>query len=250
MSPARRSLYPASAVAWMLPGGHQRIVDLASGNGSFTRMLRGLGHHVVSVDANRAALVDLEQRSPSGTSICAQVENLPLRSQSMDVAATSETLHLFAPGLALAEIARVLRPGGRLVVAYNTRDDTVPWVRRFAALVQQADDEAMRGNFGTSSVGEVEQSPYFTDLEHRTFRNWVPITRPGLIQMVAARPAIAALDEDERAALLADVGGLYDSVARPPEPLSLPFQASCWRTRVDHTELRMPDEADGLSIVL
>lgn len=250
MNASRRRLYPASAVAWMLPGGHQRVLDLASGNGAFTRMLRELGQHVFSVDSDRNSLAAMEARSPAGTSLCAQVENLPLRSHCMDVAASSETLHLFAPGLALAEIARVLRPGGRLVVAYNTRDDTVPWVRRFAALVQQADTDAMRGDFGTSSLNEVEQSPYFHDVETRSFRNWVPITRDGLIQMVAARPTIAALDDDDKQALLADVGGLYDSVARPPEPLSLPFQASCWRARVDHTELRMPDDADGLSINL
>ena len=79
----------------------------------------------------------------------------------------------------MTEIARVLKPGGHLAVAYNTRDDTVPWVKRLIGCCSDADPQAMRGDFGVDSVDAVADSPYFARLEHRNFRNWVPITRPG-----------------------------------------------------------------------
>jgi SAM-dependent methyltransferase len=166
------------------------------------------------------------------------------------VVTASQTLQLFAPGLALTEIARVLKPGGHLAVAFNTRDDTVPWVRRLTALMRQADPSAMGGDFGLDSVQAVAESPYFVGLERRNFRNWVPITRSGLVAMVERQPWAAGLDEDVRAQLLGEVGHLYDTSARPPEPLLLPFQSSCWRAQVDHTELVLAEDADALEIRL
>ena len=88
-----------------------------------------------------------------------------------DVVTASQTLHRFAPGLALTEIARVLKPGGHLAVAYNTRDDTVPWVRRLIALMQQTDPDAMKGDYGVESLDAIADSSYFVDLERRNFRN-------------------------------------------------------------------------------
>ena len=135
-------------------------------------------------------------------------------------------------------------------MVYTTRDDTVPWVRRLARVLQQVDPTAMSGEFGQSSIAAVEQSPHFATPERRSFRNWVPMDKPGLLGMARARPVVAALPDDERTALLAEVGAVYDSVARPPEPILLPFQASCWRAVVDHTELTMTEDGDGLSIPL
>ena len=163
----------------------------------------------------------------------------------------SETLHRFAPGLALTEIARVLKPGGHLAVVYNTRDDTVPWVKRLASLMHQADPESMRGDFGERSVEAVADSPYFGPVERKNFRNWVPITRAGLILMVQRRPAVSRLDPVARTALLAEVGALYDTSARIPDPLLLPFQTSCWRADVDHSRLAVEDDFDdALQITL
>jgi SAM-dependent methyltransferase len=154
----------------------------------------------------------------------------------------AQTLHHFAAGLPLSEIARVLKPGGQLAIAYNTRDDTVPWVRRLIALMREADPESMRGDYGEDSVEKVAESPYFGLFERRNFRNWMPITRDGLISMVERRPAVGQLNPTARGRLLREVGGLYDSSARRPDPLMLPFQTSCWRVEVDHSKLAITDD--------
>ena len=168
-----------------------------------------------------------------------------------DVVTAAQTLHRFAPGLALTEIARVLKPGGYLAIAYNMRDDTVPWVRRLIALMRDADPGAMRGEFGEDSVEMVAESPYFGLLERRNFRNWMPITREGLISMVVQRPAVARLDPTARGRLVREVGALYDAHARVPDPLMLPFQTSCWRAEVDHSKLVIDDDfGDVLQIKL
>ena len=240
--------YPEAAAAWLVGESRARILDLGSGRGAFAGMLTRGGHEVFCLDQDAARVARLPDRLGSQLHVAGQVESMPYLSCHFDVVTASQTLHRFAPGLAVTEIARVLRPGGHLAVVYNTRDDTVPWVKRLMAIVQQVDPDAMRGQFGVDSVAVVADSPYFVDVERRDFRNWVPSTRSGLITMVERQPAVSRLGPGERAALLAEVGGLYDSSARVPDPLMLPFRTSCWRAYVDHTELSLSDEDDALEI--
>lgn len=247
MPSSRRTLYPAAAPAWLVGGTRRRILDLGSGSGAFAQLLTDEGHELFCIDRDVAAVASLTERLGSRLHVAGQVESLPYLSCHFDVVTASQNLHKFAPGLALTEIARVLRPGGHLAVAYNTRDDTVPWVRRLTALVQQADPQAMQGDYGVESVTDVSDSPYFADPVRRDFRNWVPITRKGLVSMVERRPATARMDPTRRAALLEEVAALYDSIARPPEPLLLPYRASCWRAEVDHSGLTLDE--DDLDVV-
>ena len=250
MKDARRTPYPAAATTWMVGERRARLLDLGSGRGGFAAMLHDAGHEVFCLDREVDVVAHLAERLGTRLHVVGQVESLPYLSCHFDVVTASQTLHRFAPGLALTEIARVLRPGGHLAVAFNTRDDTVPWVRRLTALLREAEPEAMGGDFGLEAVEALTESPYFTGLERRNFRNWVPITRGGLLTMVQRQPWAASLTEERRARLLADVGELYDTSARPPEPLLLPFQAACWRAQVDHSSLVLDDDEDALEIRL
>ena len=225
---------------------HMRVLDLGAGRGEFAAMLRKAGHEVFCIDRTVELVAGLPARLGTRLHVVGQVESLPFLSCHFDVVTAAQTLHRFAPGLALTEIARVLKPGGYLAVAYNTRDDTVPWVRRLIALMREADPNSMRGAFGEDSVEKVAESPYFGLLERRNFRNWMPITREGLISMVEGRPAVAQMRPAARDRLVHDVGDLYDTYARRPDPLMLPFQTSCWRAEVDHSRLVIDDDFDDV----
>jgi len=205
-------------------------------------MLSDAGHEVFCIDRTVELVAGLPARLGTHRHVVGRVESLPFLSCHFDVVTAAQTLHHFAAGLPLSEIARVLKPGGQLAIAYNTRDDTVPWVRRLIALMREADPESMRGDYGEDSVEKVAESPYFGLFERRNFRNWMPITRDGLISMVERRPAVGQLNPTARDRLLREVGGLYDSSARRPDPLMLPFQTSCWRVEVDHSKLAITDD--------
>jgi SAM-dependent methyltransferase len=223
-----------------------RVLDIGAGRGGFAAMLRDAGHEVFCIDGAVDLVAGLPNRLGTRLHVVGQVESLPFLSCHFDVVTAAQTLHRFAPGLALSEIARVLKPGGYLAVAYNTRDDTVPWVRRLITLMREADPASMRGDFGEESIEKVAESPYFGLLERRNFRNWMPITRDGLISMVARRPAVARMQPGARDRLVRDVGDLYDTYARRSDPLMLPFQTSCWRAEVDHSKLVIDDDFDDV----
>lgn len=241
-------LYPAAAVGWMIGSEKARVLDLGSGRAAFAAMLHDAGHQVWCLDRQVDRVADIAGRLGTPWHVAGQVESLPYLACTFDLVTASQTLHRFAPGLALTEIARVLKPGGHLVVAYNTRDDTVPWVRRLAALIREADPEAMSGDYGQQVVQTVVDSAYFPEVNRRNFRNWVPITRAGLVGLVERWPATARLDPAVRDQLLARVGEVYDTSARPPEPLLLPYSASCWRAQVDHSDLTLDDADDVFQI--
>ncbi|WP_152361171.1 class I SAM-dependent methyltransferase [Microlunatus speluncae] len=249
MRPSRSTPFPAEAPAWMVGDRPALVLDVGTGRGGLAGMLHEAGHRVCCLDRSEAAVRRLALRN-AGPVVVGQVESLPFLACHFDVVTAAQTLHQFAPGLALSEIARVLRPGGHLSALYVTRDDTVPWVQRLAALLQKYDPEAMAGDYGADSIDWIADSPYFAEVTRRNFRNWVPADRDDLREMVQRRPATAQLPAAERDQLLAQVDELYASVARPPEPLMLPYQISCWRAVVDHSQLNPAAAEDGVQIRL
>ena len=241
----------ADALTWLVGASAGPTLILGQSSAAFASDLRGR-HRLTLVDRDRDAVSALLRRAPSGLPMVAAAEALPLAPCSFDRVLLAQNFHTFAPGLALSEFARVLRPGGRLGIAYTVRDDSVPWVKRLARTVRQFDPEAMSGAYGTESLQALEDSAYFPQVQTRSFRHWVPIDRPGLVEMVTRMPAAQQLDEQTRSQLLDEVGGVYDNSARPPEPLLLPYRVTCWSAEVDHTELTAPLDLpdDGLRIPL
>jgi len=244
--------FPRAAIDWLMPRTvpAPRLLVLGRACAPVIAQLADTAASLVASDASRAGLRPLMQRAPRALPTVARASRLPFVPTSFDAVFVHQSLHTLALDAVLPEIARVLRPGGHLALSYTVRDDSVPWVRRLVALMRAVDPSAMTGGYGTESVDAVADSPFFPVVERRNHRLWVPISRVDLLGMVARR--FPDLPQDQLGPLMADVGQLYESSARVPEPLLLPYQVACWRAHVDHTEftsqLALPD--DGLSILL
>ena len=243
---------PDAAIEWMAhrPAARRpRGLLLGRASSPVATLVARSGDPLVAADPSTAGVRALLRRAPHAVPTVARPERLPFVPTSFDTVWVHQAFHTLIPAV-LPEIARVLVPGGHLAVSYLARDDSVPWVRRLAALLQAVDAHAMSSDYGMGAVDLVAESPFFTDLERRNFRLWVPVSRIDLLNMVARR--FPALPQAELATLMVAVGQLYESSAREPQPLLLPYQVACWRARVDHDEftsqLRLPDE--GLSIPL
>lgn len=230
-------MIPPAALDWLVPPAHASVLTLGAPSASLARALDAGQHRLTLTDRRTQPLHSLAAVAPRARHIVAQAESLPFTPMQFDVVLASQVFHQLAPALALAEIARVLKTSGCLSIMYLIRDDSVPWVRRLGALLRAVDETSMRGGYGEESVAALADSPYFPDVEHRRFRMWVPITRDALIDMVRSRKGLQSLDAGRLDELVTAVGDLYDSSARAPEPLMLPWTVACWRARVDHTEL-------------
>lgn len=103
-----------------LPVQNAHILDLGCGPGWDTLYFRGRGYHVTGVDLSSGMLEEARQRVPGNAFVQADMRRLPLQSGSFGaVWACASLLHLPKESamLALAEIARVLAPGGLLFLA-------------------------------------------------------------------------------------------------------------------------------------
>lgn len=93
-------------------------LDAACGTGRHTAYLCAREHRVVGVDATPEMLARARVRAPAADLRPGDLAHLPLEPESMDLAVCALALS-HTPELvpAIAELARVLRPGGRLVVS-------------------------------------------------------------------------------------------------------------------------------------
>jgi ubiquinone/menaquinone biosynthesis C-methylase UbiE len=94
------------------------VLDAACGTGRHLSWLAGVGHHAIGVDISKSMLQRASTAAPDGWLIEGDLRALPLAQGSVDLAICSLVLcHLPEIESALRELARVLRPGGVLVVS-------------------------------------------------------------------------------------------------------------------------------------
>jgi ubiquinone/menaquinone biosynthesis C-methylase UbiE len=98
--------------------GTERALDVGTGAGAFAIALAPLVREVVGVDIVPELLAEGRKRAPANVELVeADATALPFESGAFDLVATARTLHhVKRPEVILAEAARVLRPGGAMLV--------------------------------------------------------------------------------------------------------------------------------------
>ena len=111
------------------------VLDLASGTGKLTRLLARHFARVVAVEPDEA----MRALTPHARTMPGTAEAIPLADASVDGVFCAEAFHWFDAPRAVAEIARVLRPGGSLVVCFNEppRGTESPWPEEARAVVRR-----------------------------------------------------------------------------------------------------------------
>ncbi|MFT3853863.1 MAG: class I SAM-dependent methyltransferase [Ilumatobacteraceae bacterium] len=209
---AGRPGYPDELIDWWAslgafpPGG--RVLDLAAGTGKLTRALLGRGVDVVAVEPLAGMRAELRSvPALAGIEVLeGAAEAMPLPSASVDAVVVGQAFHWFDPTVALPEIARVLRPGGGLGLAWNDDDlDGAPaWVR----LVHERKESIGGGNICLAvepSQRAVDGSGLFELLTAAAFRWKQPTTAAAALDSLASRSYVIAMDDEARRDLLAEV---------------------------------------------
>ena len=220
-----RPPYPPALLEWVVPRGARRVLDLGAGTGKLTTLLTAAGLDVVAVEPSASMRDQLAAVAPRSAVLAGTAESIPLPDASVDAVVVAQAWHWVDPRLAVPEVARVLRPGGRLSLVWNVRDHTEPWV----ALLDTVLERHTRREIDT----EPEVGAPFTDVDRTEIRWRHRLGRGELLDMVASRSYVIVLDEQQRRDLLGDVTELLDTHPdlRGRAEFELPYVTRCTRAR-------------------
>lgn len=218
-----RPSYPAAAVAWVLesaPG--RRVVDLAAGTGKLTEVLVAAGAEVVAVEPLDRMRAGLAVTVPGVPALAGTAERIPLPDTSADAVFVAQAFHWFDAARALAEIARVLVPGGVVGLLWNLRDERVAWVAELTRALGGAGDVLSDAH----ELGhEWIDQPRFSGVERREFPNPERFDRARLVEWALSTSSVATLAPAERKVALERVGRLADEhpELRGRERFTMPY---------------------------
>lgn len=221
-----RPSYPDEALDWLLPSAPAdrplRVVDLGAGTGKLTRSLVARGLDVVAVEPTPGMRETFSRVLPDVEVLDGTGESIPLADGSVDAVLMAQAWHWVDPDTAAPEVARVLRPGGRLGLLWNVRDAGVEWIGRLDRLLPGPGEEQL-GSLAPR-VG-----PPFGPVERYDVRWSDPVTVESLLDLTRSRSWVIALDDARREEVLADVRAQAEERLRRTGTLALEYVTRCSR---------------------
>ena len=112
-----------------------------------------------------------------------------------------------------------------LGLVWNWRDDSIPWVRRLGTIIGTQEQLA-------EPAQALDDSGLFGPVEEARFTHWQQVDRKSIQDLVLSRSNVAVLDEEARAAKLAEVVAFYDDYGRGMDGMQLPYVTRCFRATV------------------
>lgn len=198
--------WPVAAVEVAGLGSSATVVDVGAGTGKLTKVLASHFETVIGVeplDGMRALL----ETVPGIEVHAGRAEELPLPDSSVDGVFVAEAFHWFASPEAVAELARVLRPEGCLVLMWNRpagpvspplperlRQEANSRSQQTAHPNQDYESGAWRGAFDGSRFGPLHAAQ---------IENSQRLDREDLIAFIGSLRWVSMLEEGERERLLA-----------------------------------------------
>jgi len=229
--------YPLEALA--APGlpASAHVLDLGAGTGRLTRLLVSAFARVSAVEPDAQMRRRLAALSPRADLLVGSAEAIPVGDASVDGVFAAQSFHTFDQRRAIAEIARVLRPRGTVVLLWNVSAGSAsPSIAAVHDLLDEHwPDEWDAIDLGLSYASrdwprewqELFDGSAFGEIEEVRIANPQTVDKDALVAFFGSMGWIAELADERRVPLLDEVRSLLEA----PEYV-LP-----WETRVHWARL-------------
>jgi SAM-dependent methyltransferase len=232
-----------AAVDWLLPAGCGAAVDLAAGTGLFTRALLGRVPEITAVEPDGRMRAVLAARTGGVRVLDGRGEAIPLPDSSVDAVFVSTAWHWFDPALAIPEVARVLRDGGRLGVIWTSRNRADDWVAeldllRLSAVPGEARDweageprtaDQVREKLDRRHWVTLSPDAPFTRAEAGSFTFTRAMDVDDVVDWLATNSVLITASPADREAGLARCRAALLAQATGDSRVEMPLRSWCWR---------------------
>lgn len=226
---AARPRYPAELYDALvsLTGSTTGVLELGAGTGIATRRLAERFGSLVSTDLGPRMLRRLHERSPRVPVAVCRAEQLPFADGSFDLVCGAHLWHWVDLPRAIAEVLRVLRPGGALAVWWNEVEaDGLPWWDAQQDRLEAMNPAYRRGYRTRDHAGDL--APFFAEV--RTWSGtWTrELDWPTYEQWLRSKSYVQAIDD-----LDGFLGAARTELAEafPDGRIVEPFRTSLWVAR-------------------
>lgn len=227
--------YPPEVSTWLReavglqPG--KTAIDLGAGTGKFTARLLETGAQVIAVEPVLQMREKLANALPQLKALAGTAEAIPLPDESVDAVVCAQSFHWFATPAALAEIRRVLKPGGKLGLIWNMRDARVNWVRKLNQIVDRYEGDVPR--FYSGAWRTLFPVKHFDSLREQGFMfGHSGATEDVIYNRVRSTSFIAALPKAQQEQVIAQLRELVaaEEELRGKETVTVPYQTQAFVT--------------------
>jgi SAM-dependent methyltransferase len=219
---------PDAAIGWLLPARCTIAVDLAAGTGLVSRALASFAERVVAIEPDPRMAAVLRARSAGVAVLRGVGEAIPLAGASADAVLISSAWHWLDTSLAIPELARVLRDGGRLCVLRSGIDQDSGWLRELYRRPERSGrDEQLRDTNGRYQ--SLPASGQFGNVAQEAFTYTRTMSADEFTDLLATYSAVITASEAERAARLGEVRSELDRLFPGGGPIEVPMRTRCWR---------------------
>jgi SAM-dependent methyltransferase len=221
------------------------VADLGAGTGRASLAMAALGWRVTAIEPGKPMLEQLRGRASEDgllvATVQASAEETGLDPASVDLATAGQAFHWFDKERAVAEMARIVRPGGGVALFWNVRDEEAsPFVADYHALLEKSFGDADTGRYlqaGRPSGQEATRHAFeglasFNPLEKIELRHQLTMSAEEFTGMAFTASYIRALPDDQQARFRSDLAALLAKHGHAPlQPFNVPYRVDLWITR-------------------
>jgi SAM-dependent methyltransferase len=233
--------YPPEAVSLAELPPTATVVELGAGTGKLTRLLVSEFERVIAVEPDEGMRRLLVQICPVAEVLAGSAEDIPVADSSADAVFSAEAFHWFDGERALAEIARVLRPRGALLLLWNLpAGPTTPSIGAVEQLLEEFGPDRAGLGYDPNDLNPTRfatdqwRAPFidspFEALREVQLPNPQTVSPDELVAFFGSMGWIADLPDAERLPLLREVRSLLTSSA----------YTRSWETRIYRTRIASP----------
>jgi len=236
---------PADVAAWFVPEPVDCVVDLGAGTGALTRLLVDRAREVFAVEPDDRMRAVLAAEVTGARALAGRGEAIPVPDASAQGVFASSSWHWMDPEPTLAEVHRVLAPGGVLGAVWTGPDPDGPFMSQARALVAQMSDDGGEGAelAGSLSAGgpagagtvdrlEVPRGMPFGPVEERTFTWDIALDADDLLGLLGTLSWVILMPEEQRTRIFGTARRLLAEVLgiEGPKTVDVAYRAVAYRT--------------------